>query len=251
MLVSINIDVAPENTVLKNIETQNRIRLLLALWDLGGVNQEVRKGELNKRIVSKGKKIADYQDTFEQLETEQAISKSKKGYSLISPRGLEVLSESLNSAEFRFKGSMVSTWMANALLKWISEMNCQVKTVNNNCTTNTVNIANEALTEDSIASYEEFKKVVLQVYEQLNNDYNLDNLVPIYRIRRKISASEAMPQAYRISRKQFNEWLLEMQGEDIFQLEGGSVEDSAPDKIEDSIATELDGLRCYASLLQN
>ena len=243
MLISINIDVAPENTVLKNIETQNRIRLLLALWDLGGVNQEVRKGELTKRIVSKGKKIADYRDVFEQLETEQAISKSKKGYSLISPKGLEVLGESLNSAEFRFEGSMVSTWMANALLKWISEMNCQVKTVNNNCTTTIENIANKALTEDSIASYEEFKKIALQVYKQLNSDYNLDNLVPIYRIRRKIGD--------RISRKQFNEWLLEMQGEDIFQLEGGSVEDSAPDKIEDSIATELDGLRCYASLLQN
>ena len=42
-----------------------------------------------------------------------------------------------------------------------------------------------------------------------------------------------------------------MQAEDIFQLEGGSVEDSAPDKIEDSITTELDGLRCYASKLQN
>ena len=138
---------------------------------------------------------------------------------------------------------MVSTWMANALLKWISEMNCQVKTVNNNCTTTIENIANKALTEDSIASYEEFKKIALQVYKQLNSDYNLDNLVPIYRIRRKIGD--------RISRKQFNEWLLEMQGEDIFQLEGGSVEDSAPDKIEDSIATELDGLRCYASLLQN
>ncbi|MEM7714465.1 MAG: hypothetical protein AAF349_12980 [Cyanobacteria bacterium P01_A01_bin.68] len=243
MLISINIDVAPENTVLKNIETQNRIRLLLALWDLGGVNQEVRKGELTKRIVSKGKKIADYGDVFEQLETEQAISKSKKGYSLISPKGLEVLGESLNSAEFRFEGSMVSTWMANALLKWISEMNCGVKRVNNDCTTTIENIANQALTEDSIASYEEFKKIALQVYKQLNSDYNLDNLVPIYRIRRKIGD--------RTSRKQFNEWLLEMQGEDIFQLEGGSVEDSAPDKIEDSIATELDGLRCYASLLQN
>jgi hypothetical protein len=92
-----------------------------------------------------------------------------------------------------------------------------------------------------IATYEEFKPVVLKVYDQLNRDYNLDALVPIYRIRREIGD--------RVSRSQFNEWLLEMQANDIFQLQGGSVEDSAPDKIEDSITTELDGLRCYARLL--
>ena len=234
---------APINTTLESIENQARIRLLLALWDLGGIEQEVKKGELTKRIVSKGQKIADYQSIFEELQKEEAISKSKKGYSLVSPKGLEVLGDTLNSAEFRFKGSMVSTWTANALLKWICEMNCGVKTVNNNCVTTVENIVKVTDSKDSITSYNEFKKVVLQVYEQLNCDYNLDNLVPIYRIRRKIGD--------RISRKQFNEWLLEMQGEDIFQLEGGSIEDSAADKIEDSITTELDGLRCYASLLQS
>lgn len=249
MLIGINIDMAPQNTVLKNIEIQARTRLLLALWDLGGVKQEVKKGELSKRIVSKGKKVADYQGIFEELEKEQAISKSKKGYFLESPKGLKLLGESLQSAEFRFQGSIVSTWAANALLKWIDEMNCGVKAVNDNCAEIEENITKETKAKDIITSYEEFKKEVLQVYEQLNSDYNLDNLVPIYRIRRKIGASEAMPQAYRISRKQFNEWLLEMQADDIFQLEGGSVEDSAPDKIEDSITTELDGLRCYASKL--
>ena len=68
---------APQNTVLKSSETQARTRLLLALWDLGGIKQEVKKGELTKRIVSKGKKVADYQSVFEELENEQAISKSK------------------------------------------------------------------------------------------------------------------------------------------------------------------------------
>ncbi len=234
---------ALQNTGLKSLETRAKTRLLLALWDLGGVKQEVKKGELSKRIVSKGKKVADYQSVFEELEKQQAISKSKKGYSLELPKGLEVLDKNLNSDDFAFEGTIVGTWAANALLKWIHEMNCGISTVNNDSATASENIVSETDSQNNIASYEEFKQVALQVYEQLNSDYNLDNLVPIYRIRRKIGN--------RTSRKQFSEWLLEMQAEDIFQLEGGSVEDSAPDKIEDSITTELDGLRCYASKLQN
>ncbi|MDY6898505.1 MAG: hypothetical protein SWZ49_10585 [Cyanobacteriota bacterium] len=236
---------APQNTALKSSETQARTRLLLALWDLGGIKEEVKKGELSKRLVSKGKKVADYQSVFEELENEQAISKSKKGYSLQSPKGLEVLDKNLKSTEFEFEGTIVGTWAANALLKWIHEMNCGLaNTSNKDSATASENIVSEtdSNSKNNIASYEEFKKVALQVYEQLNSDYNLDNLVPIYRIRRKIGD--------RTSRKQFSEWLLEMQADDIFQLEGGSVEDSAPDKIEDSITTELDGLRCYASKLQ-
>jgi hypothetical protein len=89
-----------------------------------------------------------------------------------------------------------------------------------------------------IGSYEEFKSVTLDVYDKLNYEHNLNNLVPIYRIRREIGE--------RVNRTEFNDFLLEMQADDIFQLQGGSVEDSAPDKIEDSIKTALDGLRCYA-----
>ena len=245
MLVNINTDMAPQNTALKSLETKAKTRLLLALWDLGGIKQEVKKGELSKRIVSKGKKVGDYQSVFEELEKEQAISKSKKGYSLELPKGLEVLEENLKSDDFAFEGTIVGTWAANALLKWIHEMDCGINTVNNDSATASENIVSktDSKSNSNIASYDEFKQVALQVYEQLNSDYNLDNLVPIYRIRRKIGD--------RLSRKQFSEWLLEMQADDIFQLEGGSVEDSAPDKIEDSITTELDGLRCYASKLQN
>ena len=94
---------------------------------------------------------------------------------------------------------------------------------------------------DEIKSYDEFKSVALEVYNQINYDYNCRHLVPIYRIRRTIGA--------RVSRRQFNDYLLEMQGDDIFQLKEGSVEDSALDKIEDSVSTELDGLRCFASLM--
>ncbi|WP_017746137.1 hypothetical protein [Scytonema hofmannii] len=212
------------------METQATTRLLLALWDLGGAKQEVKTRNLTKRIVSKKKKVADYQGVFNELQQQGAIAISKSGFTLVSPKGLEVLGESLKSPNFKFEGTIVGTWTANALLKWISQ-------------TNSVVSSQAALTNvgEAIASYDEFKLVTLKVYEQLNRDYNLDDLVPIYRIRREIGDC--------ISREHFNEWILEMQANDILQLQGGSVEDSAPDKIEDSITTKVNGLRCYAKRL--
>ena len=95
---------------------------------------------------------------------------------------------------------------------------------------------------DYLNAYEEFKSVALAVYDKLNYEHNLNNLVPIYRIRRAIGE--------RVNRTEFNDFLLEMQADDIFQLQGGTVEDNARDKIEDSISTELNGLRCYAKRLK-
>ncbi|MEH1765524.1 hypothetical protein [Nostoc sp.] len=206
-------------------------RLLLALWDLGGTQQEVKKGQLTKRIVSKSQKVADYQGIFEELQKEGAIAISKKGYSLTSAKGLEVLGEGLRSGDFKFEGTIVGTWAANALVKWISQIDVAV--------TGADVLVNG---KGAIASYDEFKSVALEVYDKLNYEYNFNNLVPIYRIRRGIGD--------RVSRTEFNDWLLETQANDILQLQGGSVEDSAPDKIEDSVATELDGLRCYATRLK-
>ncbi|NMG19701.1 hypothetical protein [Brasilonema bromeliae] len=216
------------------IEISAKTRLLLALWDLGGTKQEVKKGELSKRIVTKDKKVADYEGIFKELEKKGAIaiSKTKKSVYLISisPLGLEVLSEGLKSPEFRFEGNIVGTWVANALLKWISQMNGAVAAT---ASTNGV--------KSGIKSYDEFKQVTLEVYDQLNRDYNLDDLVPIYRIRREIGE--------RVSREHFNEWMLEIQANDILQLQGGSLPDNDPAKLEDSITTEVSGLRCYAKRL--
>ncbi|MBE9207643.1 hypothetical protein IQ244_14155 [Nostoc sp. LEGE 06077] len=215
----------------KNI-AQTKTRLLLALWDLGGSQQEVKKGQLTKRIVSKGNKVADYQGVFEELRKQGAIAISKTGYSLASPKGLELLGEGLRSSEFRFDGSIVGTWAANALVKWISRISSVVSSTS----------ASIKSSKSAIASYDDFKSTVLEVYDKLNYEYNFNHLVPIYRIRRQVGD--------RLSRTEFNDWLLEMQADDILQLQGGSVEDSAPDKIEDSITTVLDGLRCYARLLK-
>ncbi|MEH2265254.1 hypothetical protein [Nostoc sp.] len=214
----------PKNTA--HIST----RLLLALWDLGGTQQEVKKGQLTKRIVSKSQKVADYQGSFEELQNQGAIAISKKGYSLTSPKGLEVLGEGLRSSEFKFEGTIIGTWAANALVKWISQSDVAVVSadvpVNGN---------------GAIVSYDEFKSVALEVYDKLNQNYNLDDLVPIYRIRREIGD--------RVSREDFNEWLLEMQANDIFQLMTGEIPDFNSDKRDDSITIPGVGLRSYAKRL--
>jgi hypothetical protein len=210
--------------------TQAKTRLLLALWDLGGVKQEVKKGQLTKRIANKAKKIGDYQGILQELQEQGAISISKTGYSLTSPKGLEVLGEGLRGGEFKFEGTIVGTWAANALVRWISQIDVVVAAP--------VNGVKAAV----IGSYEEFKSVALDVYDKLNRDYNLDDLVPIYRIRREIGE--------RVSRTEFNEWLLEMQADDILQLQGGSLPDNDPAKLEDSVTTEVSGLRCYAKHLK-
>jgi hypothetical protein len=214
-----------------------KTRLLLALWDLGASQQKVAKGKLSKRVVSKGQKMADYQGILEDLEAQGAIAVSKKGsaisYTLTSPTGLEVLGASLRSDEFEFSTN-IGAWVANSLLRWISDLDVAV---------GAPVASGDGVKGGVIGSYEEFKTVALDVYDKLNYEYNFNNLVPIYRIRRKIGE--------RVSRTEFNDWLLEMQADDIFQLQGGSVEDSAQDKIEDSVSTELDGLRCYARLLKD
>jgi len=209
-----------------------QVRLLLYLWDLGG--SDVKRGELTKRLKRKKETAADYQNSYQQLEENGAIAVSRYKVSLVQPKGLQMLEAGLKSEAFEFE-SQIGARTANALLKWIREQAMSAGTVGDGA------VAAQKTGESAIASYDQFKQVALDVYDQLNRDYNLDDLVPIYRIRRTIGD--------RVSRSQFNDWMLEMQANDILQLQGGSVEDSAPDKIEDSITTELDGLRCYARRL--
>lgn len=213
----------------------NKTRVLLALWALGGAKEEVKRGEFTKRIVSKGKKVADYQEIFDELEKENAIAITRKKISLVSPKGLEMLDEGLKSSDFNFEGTIVGTWAANALLRWIGEMDGNA---------NSAPVSqNGKSSNEAIASYEKFEKITLEVYEKLNQTEKLNNLVPIYQIRRQIGD--------RVNRKYFDSWLLEMQANDILQLQGGSLPDNDPTKIKDSIETDLSGLRCYAKLLNS
>jgi len=217
-------------------DAKAKVRVLLNLWDLTGGKIPVKKGDLTKRIVRTKETSVRYRDVLGELQEAGAIV-----YSLVnrvtrvelSAKGKEVLADGLKSADslFEFDGAQIGTRLGNALLKWIQHQD------------GATNVAVETGKKDggAIASYEEFMSVAIDVYDRLNRDYNFDDLVPIYRMRREIGE--------KVSRSQFNEWLLEMQANDIFQLVEGSVEDSAPDKIEDSITTKVNGLRCYVKRL--
>ncbi|MBD1901788.1 hypothetical protein NDI44_02810 [Trichocoleus sp. DQ-A3] len=215
---------------LKGTEAHAKTRVLLALWDMKGADDEVKKGDLTERVKRTNERAGDYQGVFEQLQTSGAIAISKNKISL-SGKGVEMLGEGLKNVDFQFD-SQLGAKTGNALLKWLRETGTPV---------NGATATSSKETEKAIASYDEFKPVALDVYERLNRDYNLDDLVPIYRIRREIGE--------RVTRSHFNEWLLEMQANDILQLQGGSLPDSETTKIEDSITTELSGLRCYAKRL--
>ena len=217
-------------------DAKAKVRVLLNLWDLGGGKMMVKKGDLTKRIVRTNETSVRYQGVLGELQESGAIV-----YSLVnrvtlvelSARGKEVLAAGLKSKDslFEFDGSQIGTRLGNALLKWLRYEDSLAS----------VGVETGKGDVGAIASYEEFKAAALKVYDSLNRDYNLDDLVPIYRMRRAIGE--------RVGRSQFNEWLLEMQANDIFQLLEGSVEDSAPDKIEDSITTKVNGLRCYIKRL--
>jgi predicted nucleic acid-binding Zn ribbon protein len=168
---------------------------------------------------------------YDELKAVEAIKIYKQNQTpmvSITDTGKRMLIDALISPDFVFDGTVTASRLANGLVGLIRELNQGI-------------ISATSVKQAAIASYEEFKAIALQVYDQLNKDYNLNDLVPIYRIRRTIGE--------QVTRSQFSEWILEMQANDVFQLIGGSVEDSALDKIEDSISTELVGLRCYAKRL--
>ena len=212
-------------------QTQAKTRLLLTLWDMGEAGSEIKKGDLTRRVAKTGEKASYYQPILDDLAQDGAIAITRaKGLTLISlsDRGRQILAAGLKSHDFAFGGNQVGSRVANALLKWIRQMG-EVKTDLD---------SQPVVAIEAIASYDQFKRVALAAYERLNSDYNYDNLVPIYRIRREIGD--------RVTRAQFNEWMLEMQANDVFQLHTTGIEDNAPDKLEDSIMTKVSGLRCYA-----
>lgn len=219
-------------------DAKAKVRVLLNLWDLGGGKMMVKKGDLTKRIVRTNETSQRYLGVLGELQESGAIE-----YSLVnrvtlvqlSAKGKEVLAQGLKSRDslFEFDGSQIGTRLGNSLLKWIRHQD------------GAASVAVEKGKGDvgAIASYEDFKAVALDVYDSLNRDYNLDDLVPIYRMRRAIGE--------RVGRSEFNQWLLEMQANDIFQLMAGEMPDITPDKREDSITIPGGALRYYAKRLNS
>jgi predicted transcriptional regulator len=222
------------------MEVQPKTRLLLALWDLGGVKQEVKKSELIERVKRSSEKAGDYKELVEKLEQAGAIkiATNKRVVNvLLTDQGLQVLGQGIKSEDFLFEGNQVGARVANALLKWIRQMDGAV--VGTYASVNEVNGA--IASGKAIESYDEFKSVTLEVYDKLNRNHKLNDLVQIYRIRREIGN--------RISPEHFDEWMLKMQENDIFQLMAGEMPDITPDKRDDSITIPKVGLRYYAKRL--
>ncbi len=232
--IAVPITLTPEEQVLWDAKA--KVRVLLNLWDLSGGKMKVKKGDLTKRIVRTNETSQRYVEVLGELQATGAIE-----YSLVNrvtlveltAKGKEVLAQGLKSRDslFEFDGSQIGTRLGNSLLKWIRHQDSAAS----------VAVEKGKADVGTIASYEDFKAVAIDVYDTLNRDYNLDDLVPIYRMRRAIGE--------RVGRSEFNEWLLEMQATDIFQLMAGETPDITPDKREDSIIIPGGTLRYYAKRL--
>ena len=217
---------------------KQKTRLLLNLWNLAGTEKAINQGQLNKQVKLSRETSKDYQKIYTELEALGAISRSKVKSTTkitLTDKGLQLLAESLKNPEFQYNPRQrVRTKDFNALLNWL-RWSSQAARSPTSLDGNTKTEARQ------LRSYEEFKPVALAVYDQINRDYNLDHLIPIYRIRRTIGD--------RVTRSQFNEWMLEMQANDIIQLIGEQAVDVTPDQLEDSISTQLSGLRFFVKRL--
>lgn len=222
------------NSVSSTTETIETTRFLLTLWAMSCKDGEVKKSELTSKVKQKrkGKKVGVSQSLYDELQAADIIKIYKRNQTpmvSITDTGKQQLIAALTNPDFVFDATVVASRLANGLVELIREFYQG-------------GIPATSVKQAVIASYEEFKAIALQVYDQLNKDYNYDNLVPIYRIRRTIGD--------QVTRSQFNEWMLEMQANDLVQLIGGEMTDSTPDKVEDSIQTELGAMRYYTRRLE-
>jgi predicted nucleic acid-binding Zn ribbon protein len=104
------------------------------------------------------------------------------------------------------------------------------------------NLGKEWVKRPTPNNEKDFEKDLDAIYDRLNKDGNMGDLVPIYRVRREMGIN--------MNRDKFSEWLINQQANDRYQLLEGSVENSAPDKIEDSVTTPLNGIRGYMKRLK-
>ena len=218
-----------------SVDSKIKTRLLLMLWDLGGATDEIKKSDLINSVKQGKDKVATYQPVLDELNEKGAIAITTKNRSVkvsLTDIGLKILEACLKSPDFEYNARQrVRTKDFNAILRWLRQTDNNTKQVNSQPSTR----------ENKIASYDQFKSVALEVYDRLNRDFNYDNLVPIYRMRREIGE--------KVTRSQFSDWMLEMQANDLIQLIGGEMTDITPDKAEDSIKTELGGMRYYVRRL--
>lgn len=150
------VDMLSKKTGLQGSEDQAKTLTLLALWDLGGAKTEVKKTDLTKRVTRTKEKVGDYQGIFEDLKQSGAIAvaiKKRVANISLTDQGLQMLDQGLKSGDFEFDGHQVGSRVANALVKWIRQVD-------------SVAVAEatpeKKANQNAIASYEEFKSVALE-----------------------------------------------------------------------------------------
>lgn len=232
-----------KNTLPENKINKAKTRLLLALLE---AQEPLKKSQLNSRVVPKKEKVKDYQSVFNELQEFGAIQKSKQGYSLVLPKGLELLDENLKTTDFVFEGTIVGTWAANALLKFIHENSENHKYLNvDSQLLNNIKIFKKNEVSDQqqehIESYGEFESQVLSLFEKLDKSYNYSGLVPIWHLRRELSK--------QVSPEKFNDWMMQMQASQLLYLQSGEARGASEDEKQDSIHSEIRGLLFFASKL--
>jgi DNA-binding PadR family transcriptional regulator len=199
--------------------------ILLKLWAFD--DEGVKKDQLGLSTT--------YNKYLVALENEGAIATSKVGraklYSL-TEKGTQQLAKNITDDTFVFP-AQAGAKTVNAVLSWFRQ--------HSETSVPTTSHGNGNGKTVSISSYEEFSQAILNTYERLNQDYNLSDLVPIYRIRKEIGE--------RVSRSQFNEWLLEVQAHDLVQLMGGDIGSSTAEQREDSVTIPGGGLRFFVKRL--
>ena len=206
-------------------------RILLSLWALD-TSTYVSKSSFVPS--SKGKA---YSDALAQLEQDESLlfqkKKNRKVY-MITTAGDQRLTKNQANEELAFTTN-IGPKVTNALLKWLRQRSEIVKSSQTNGKANSNGKAAD------ISSAKDFSDVLLKTYDQLNQDYNLNDLVPIYRLRREIGD--------QVSRSEFNEWLLDVQAKDLVQLTGGEMPNITQDQREDSLSIPGGGMRFYAKRL--
>lgn len=228
-----------ESKAVKAVKSSNfassvQTRILLALWTLG----EATKSELKGSLVRKREKetAADYEQrgnlwlaAMSHLDQSGAFVFKENKISL-SDKGLELLEQGLLNSEFAFD-AQIGAKTANALLRWMQQKAVRASKTSVEVPKQTAGVG--------IASYEDFKPVVLKAFEKLDKEFNYRGLVPIWHLRREVGE--------QVERGDFNEWLMMTQGEDLLYLQHGQAREVTADQTQDSISDDIRGLLFFAS----
>ncbi|WP_072622488.1 hypothetical protein [Spirulina major] len=222
------------------ISNPAQTRLLLSLWDLNGLIQPVKRSDLNKRIVRSKEKSKDYQaliDTLDKAGAIQVFTEKRSVTIKLTEQGLDLLKTGLNDPAFKFSGSIIGTKFPNSLLRWLRENPTHHSSSTPVSTSTKTQQSKSTVSKGKISTYQDFQSSTLEVYEALNKKHNFKELVPIYRIRRELGKN--------VEHTQFDEWLTEMQADDIVQLMAGEMPDMTPDKRKDSLTLPSGNFRYY------